>query len=193
MVMRGVVGVARGIHIVSALWVLLIAFVIITDVLGRALFSMPLRGTSEIIKNSVVAITFLQLPLAIFSGSMLRTEIFSDAVGPLFRRILRTLSFLLGAALFAAIAWSSLPDAAMAWRINEYEGEGALRVPTWPIRFLVIATSIYAAFAYAAMIWLDWTGQLEQELAYPGILALDAQATAVAVSTGGGQSAGKGN
>ena len=187
MVLRTLVGVARGIHIVSAFWVLLLAFVIIVDVIGRAFFSVPLQGTSEVLRNSVVAITFLQLPLAVFSGSMLRTELFSDAIGRLGRKLLRTVGFLLGATLFALIAWSSLPEAAMAWRIGEYDGEGALRVPTWPVRLLVIATAIYTAVAYAAMIWLDWTDQLEMELAYPGILSIDAEAQAI----GGAPPAGR--
>lgn len=179
MLIRGLVGLARSIHVISALWVLMLGFGIIADVLGRALFSYPIRGTSEVIKNSVVAITFLQLPLAIFSGSMLRTEIFSDAMRPFGRKLLRTVGYTLGAVLFLLVAWSSLPDAMTAWRINEYEGEGALRVPTWPVRFLVIATSVYTAIAYACMIWLDWTDQLELELAYPGILSADAQAREV--------------
>ena len=84
---RGFAGLARVIHVLSAFWVLLIAFVIIADVLGRAIFSAPLQGTTEIIRNSVVAITFLQLPLAILSGSMLRTEIVSELLGPTGRRI----------------------------------------------------------------------------------------------------------
>lgn len=179
MVLKVLVRLARGIHVLSAGWVLLLGFAIIADVMGRALFSYPIRGTSEVIKNSVVAITFLQLPLAIFSGSMLRTEIFSDAVGPMLRKLLRTAGYLLGAILFLLIAYSSLGDAAMAWRIGEYEGEGALRVPTWPVRFLVIGTAVYTAIAYLAMIWLDWSDQLEQEIAYPGILSYDAQAQSV--------------
>lgn len=169
MVLRILVGFARGIHVVSAFWVLLIAFIIMVDVLGRSLLSMPLRGTSEIIKNSVVAITFMQLPLAVFSGSMLRTEIFADSVPGWARRLLRSAAYALGAILFVLVAYSAWPDAAMAYRIGEYEGEGALRVPTWPVRFLLIATSIYTALAYAGMIWLDWTEGLELEVAYPGM------------------------
>ena len=177
--LRALVGLARGIHVMSAVWVLILGFTIIVDVLGRSLFSYPLQGTSEIIKNSVVAITFMQLPLAILSGSMLRTEIFADAIPPFGRRVLRTVGYLMGMTLFLLIAWSALEPAAYAFRIGEYEGEGALRVPTWPIRFLLIATAVYSAIAYLSMIWLDWTDQLEMELAYPGILSFDAANAAI--------------
>jgi TRAP-type C4-dicarboxylate transport system permease small subunit len=176
---KGFAGIARFIHVLSAFWVLLIAFIIIADVLGRWLFSAPLQGSTEIIRNSVVAITFLQLPLAILSGSMLRTEIISDIVGPNARRIMRTLAYLLGFALFALIAYADWRPAALAIRIGEYEGEGALRVPVWPVHIILIATAIMSAFAYLLMIWLDWRGELEDELAVPGILAFDREAAAV--------------
>jgi len=176
----GIVGVARVIHVVSAVWVLLLGFGIIVDVMGRAVFSAPVQGTTEVLRMSVVAVTFLQLPLAIFSGSMLRTEIFADALPPAGRKLLRTLCYLMGLGLFALIAYASWGAAFDAFRIGAYEGEGALRVPTWPVRFLIIATAIFSALAYLLMIWLDWTDQLEQELAYPGILGFDAEAASVA-------------
>lgn len=176
--LRALVGLARGIHVISAVWVLILGFAIIFDVMGRSLFSFPIRGTSEVIKNSVVAITFMQLPLAIFSGSMLRTEIFADRL-PLFgRKLLRTVGYLMGISLFLLIAFAALEPAAYAYRIGEYEGEGALRVPTWPIRFLLIGTAVYAAIAYLTMIWLDWNDRLEAELAVPGILRFDASISA---------------
>lgn len=183
--LRALVGLARGVHVISAGWVLLLGFAIIADVAGRSLFSYPIRGTSEVIKNSVVAITFMQLPLAILSGSMLRTEIFADTLPKAGRRVLRTVGYLMGIALFALIAWSALEPAAYAYRIGEYEGEGALRVPTWPIRFLLIGTAVYSAIAYLAMIWLDWTDQLEDEIAYPGILRFDAANSAVMTADAG--------
>lgn len=178
------VGAARAIHVVSAAWVLVLGVAIIVDVTGRTLFATPMQGTIEIVKNSVVAITFLQVPLAVFSGSMLRTEIFSDRLGPRGRRVLRTLTYLLGALLFVFIVLASWHEAGNAWRIGEYEGEGALRVPTWPVRFLLIGSSIFAAFAYLSMIWLDWTGQLEHELSYPGLLSFDAEASGVMTDRG---------
>lgn len=187
---KSFVGFARVIHVISAFWILMIAVLIIVDVLGRALFSSPLQGTTEIIRNSVVAITFLQLPLAILSGSMLRTEVISEFLGPNGRRFLRTLAYLLGLALFALIVYADWRPAMLAYRIGEYEGEGALRVPVWPVHVVLIITSAMCAVAYAIMIWLDWTNQLEDEIAYPGILAYDREAaTVMGIDNEGGASA----
>lgn len=166
--MTAMIPLARAIHLFSAFWTLGLAIVIFIDVVGRGMFSQPLPGTKEIIQNSVVAITFLQLPLAIYSGSMLRTSIFADAVPPLMRKVIRTFAMLLGFAMFAGLLYSTWPSFVDAYRIGEYEGEGSLRVPTWPVRGLVFLTSLLAAYAYLTMIYLDWTNRLIDELEAPG-------------------------
>lgn len=159
---------SRAIHLVSALWTLGLAVLIFLDVGGRSLFDQPIPGTKEIIQNSIVAITFLQLPLAIYSGSMLRTTVFADAVPSAFRRILRTIGYSLGVALFIGLVLSSYEPFVDAYRIGEYEGEGALRVYTWPLRGLILLTSVFGIFAYLSMIYYDWSGQLIEENEAPG-------------------------
>ena len=173
MALGAAVGLARSIHLVSAFWTLGLAVLIFLDVTGRGILSSPIPGTKEIIQNSVVAITFLQLPLAIYTGSMLRTSIFADAVPMSIRRLLRTLTALLGIAFFIGIVLSTWQPLLDAWRIGEYEGEGALRVPVWPVRGLVLTMSAFGAIAYLTMIVLDWQGRLIDEQAAP-----DAQAAA---------------
>ena len=150
---------ARTTHVVSAFWVLVLAAIIFVDVMGRYLFSQPLLGATEIIANSVVSITFLQLPLAIYQGGMIRSTLLYDAVGERARRVLRTLAYVLGLAFFIGTAISAWGPALEALAVSEYEGEGALRVPTYPVRFLVVATSIFAAWVYAHLLFGDWTGR----------------------------------
>lgn len=142
-------------HKVSAFWVVLLAVMIFIDVCGRYLFNTPLLGTAEIIKNSVVAIAFLQLPLAIQRGGMLRTTLILDNVTPRVRRYLHRFANLLGLLFFLAIAYSSWQPFVDAWQISEYEGEGALRVPTYPVRFLLVLTSILAALVYFGLLSSD--------------------------------------
>lgn len=168
--MGATIRISRVIHLVSALWTLGLALLIFADVAGRTVLNSPVPGTKEIIQNSVVAITFLQLPLAIYSGSMLRTSIFADAVPDAVRRLLRTLCMLLGLAVFIGLLWSTWPSFWDAYRIGEYEGEGALRVPTWPVRGTVLVMSVFGAWAYLSMIVLDWQGKLANDLEAPGAL-----------------------
>lgn len=169
--MKAQIGGARLLHIFSAFWTLALAFLIFGDVVGRIAFTRPIPGTKELLQNSVVTITFLQIPLAIYSGSMLRTTILVDAVPPILRRILRTFAAILGLALFLGLIWGTVPSFLDAYRIGEYEGEGSLRVPTWPVRGMIALMSAFGAVAYAHMIWLDWTGQLVDEIEAPGALA----------------------
>mgnify|MGYP003692684367 CR=1 FL=1 len=168
--MTAQIRLARFLHIVSAVWTLGLALLVFADVLGRELFLSPVPGTKELLQNSVVTITFLQIPLAIYSGSMLRTSILTDAMPAIVRRLLRTFAALLGVSLFLALMWGTWPSFWDAFRIGEYEGEGSLRVPTWPVRGAVFAMSGFAALAYGAMIWLDWRGRLVDEQEAPGAL-----------------------
>ena len=179
------VRLARVIHLVSAFWTLGLAILIFFDVTGRGLFSSPIPGTKEIIQNSIVAITFLQLPLAVYSGSMLRTTVLADAVPASIRRLLRTLGYILGALFFTGLLLSSYEPLIDAIRIGEYEGEGALRVPTWPVRGLIFLMAIFGVFAYLSMIYYDWRGKLVNESRIPGALSEDSDNAMPANSTGG--------
>lgn len=160
--------ISRAIHLVSALWTLGLAILIFLDVSGRGMFNQPIPGTKEIIQNSVVAITFLQLPLAIYTGSMLRTTIFADSVPPNIRRLLRSVGYILGILFFVGLVLSTWESAYDAYRIGEYEGEGALRVPTWPVRGVVLVMAAFGAYAYLAMLYYDWRGHLVDENQAPG-------------------------
>ena len=153
--------IAQTTHIVSAFWVLVLAMIIFVDVLGRHFFSQPLLGATEIIRNSVVSITFLQLPLAIYRGGMIRSTILYDALGEDGQRVLRTLANVLGLLFCLGTAFSAWGPAVEALGVSEYEGEGALRVPTYPVRFLVVATSVFAAYVYVYLMLLDWTGRID--------------------------------
>lgn len=141
----------------------MLAFLIFIDVIGRSFFNAPLTGTSEIIKNSIVSITFLQLPLAIYRGGMIRAGVIFSAVGPQWRQSLRIFGTLLGLIFFAAIAYISWEPALQALAVREYEGEGSLRVPTWPLRFVVVAMSAACAGTYLYLLALDLSGQRETE------------------------------
>ena len=146
-------GSIRTLHVISSGWVLVLAALIFVDVMGRALFNSPLLGTTEIVKNSIVAITFLQLPLAINGGSMLRTTALLDFLGPKRSQILELLACILGALFFIALvigSWEPLMD---AWEIGEYEGEGALRVPTYPVRAIIIVMGVFSALVYVRQIF----------------------------------------
>jgi len=58
------------------------------------------------------------------------------------------ITFLLGLGFFGLVCWGAIDPAIHAWASNEFEGEGALRVPSWPARFIVVIGTFLAALSY---------------------------------------------
>lgn len=153
----------RVLHVLAALWLCLIALTIVIDVVGRFFFNSPLTGTAEIVANSVVAIAFLQIPFAIRTYGMLRTTVVLQKLGPGGRKVFNIVTYLVGIAVFLTIAWGSWDSMIFAWSIGEYEGEGALRVPTYPVRSFIVFMSVVAAFAYLLLCVREIRGDAPAE------------------------------
>jgi len=140
--------VARALLATAAMLAFLICFLVCADVIGRVVFNSPVKGTPEIVSFSIVVICFLQAPFAIRSGGMIHVDAITSHLAPRLRRALEIISYLLGIAFFALVCWGSFEPALHAWNSNEFEGEGALRVPVWPTRFIVILGTFLACFNY---------------------------------------------
>jgi len=138
----------RGMLAVAAILAFLICFLVCADVIGRVVFNSPVKGTPEIVSFSIVVICFLQAPFAIRSGGMIFVDAVTSRLPPLAQRVLEIAGYLLGLTFFVIVCWGSLEPAAHAWTSNEFEGEGALRVPVWPARFIIILGTALAAFNY---------------------------------------------
>ena len=143
----------------ATLWAFALALVILADVLGRAVFGQPLQGTKEIVANSIVAIVFLQFPLAVRDGAFLRTTLIYDRLPGLGRRIIDAVGYLIGFVLFAAMAAGGWQDMLIGWRIGEFEGEGALRVPVYPVRTVIVVLSALCAAGFALLLICVVTGR----------------------------------
>lgn len=152
---------ARSMHMLAAVWLFMLAFLILADVVGRDLFNAPIQGTAELVSNSIVAIAFLQLSHSIRMRGMLRAE-FLDAYLPAWlMRGFSMLGYLLAIALFIAIAYASWEPMLNAWEIKEYQGDGALRVPTYPVRMIIVAMSLLSALSYVSLFARGLKGEHE--------------------------------
>ncbi len=127
---------------------LLLSFLVVADVVGRTVFSAPVQGTPEIVSMSIVIICFLQASYAIRSGGMLRVEVVPALLPGRLREALAAAGCLLGVLFFAVIVYGGFDGFLHAWRSGEYEGEGALRIATWPARFVVVGGAALAALNY---------------------------------------------
>jgi len=140
---------AKALLALAATLAFLLSFLVVADVVGRTLFSAPVKGTPEIVSMSIVIICFLQASYAIRTGAMLRVDVIAAILPHRAREALLALGCLLGLAFFAVVLYGSIDPLAHAWRSGEYEGEGALRIPTWPARFVVLLGGALASLNYA--------------------------------------------
>ncbi len=141
---------SKGLMVIAAMWAFLLAFYILVDVVGR-FFGYPLRGTHEVVKNSIVMIAFMQAAYCVASRSMLRADFLLHWIGGMPERIINSAGFILGALFFAALFVGTMEPAWHAIVTGEFEGEGALRVPTWPARVVVLLTSALLVVNYSML------------------------------------------
>jgi TRAP-type C4-dicarboxylate transport system permease small subunit len=144
--------VTRALLVLAAVLAFLLCFLVVADVIGRVVFNSPVKGTTEIVSLSIVIVCYLQAGFAIRSGGMLHVDMFVSKGSPRVQSAFAALAALAGLVFFAALCWGSFEGAAHAWVSNEYEGEGALRVPVWPARFVLILGTFVAAFSYALQL-----------------------------------------
>jgi TRAP-type C4-dicarboxylate transport system permease small subunit len=138
----------KGLLVVASLLGFLLSFVVVADVIGRVVFDSPLKGTPEMVSSSIVIICYLMCAHAIRTGGMIEVDAFSQHYPPKLKVAMTLLSCGLAILLFGIILWGSWEGLLHAIESGEYEGEGALRVPMWPVRLSVVIGSLLAMFSY---------------------------------------------
>lgn len=122
---------------IGSLWIFVLMLVIIVDVGGRIFFNHPMQGTPEIVANSIIAIAFLQIGYVLMIGKHVRSTVFYDRFPEKVREIFDIIACILGIILFIFLVKTSFHEFVHAFTTGEFEGEGALRVPTSPARFAI--------------------------------------------------------
>lgn len=140
--------IAQALLVVAAALAFLLCFLVCADVIGRAAFNRPVKGTPEMVSFTIVIVCFLQAAYAIRSGGMIRVDVLTEHLPARAQHACELFGALAGFAFFALVFWGSLDPVAHAWSSNEFEGEGALRVPVWPARFIVALGTLLAAANY---------------------------------------------
>src|SRR5262245_51145348 len=124
--------------VAAALLAFSLAFLVVADIVGRSFFNKPVQGTPEIVSMSIVIICFLLASYAVQSRSMIYTDALVNNLGwrgPVWTTLS---SGILGSVFFGIIMWGTWDPLVHSISTGEFEGEGALRVPTWPARLVVL-------------------------------------------------------
>lgn len=141
-VVKGINDFCGWLSAAGSIWIMALMFIVGMDVVGRLFFKHPLVGTPEIVRNSIVGIAFLQIAYAMYEKRHVRTTLIVSRVPPVAKAGLDILASIIGVLVFIFVVFSNWDLTVVAWAELEFEGEGALRVPTYPIRTLVLIGSI---------------------------------------------------
>ena len=141
--------------VIAAIWAFGLSFLILANIIGRSVFDSPVYGTAEIVATSIVIIVFLQVGYAIRSQSMLRADFLIIHLPYSIQRIFLFIGYLLGAVFFLMIITGGWEESVLSYIEDEFEGEGALRVPSWPARWMVMIGSTLALINYIVLAYID--------------------------------------
>lgn len=147
--------ISKFLMLFAAAWTFGLAFLVMGDIVGRTVFDRPIYGTAEMVAASIVIIVFLQVGYAIRSRSMLKADFFVILLPDKVQRVLLAVGYLLGAFFFLMIITGGWEASVRSLVEGEFEGEGAMRVPSAPARWTVMVGSALAMINYLVMAYLD--------------------------------------
>lgn len=150
----------HGLNAIGAAWIFALMLLVCAEIASRFFFNTPIRGVAEIAGLSVVAITFLQLPLVVRSRRLARADLLIERVHARFPgagAVLEGLFALLGAAVFAAIVWASASGFVQAWETGDQFGaQGTFTFPKWPLWLVVLVGGACVLLAFLLQSWTDF-------------------------------------
>jgi TRAP-type C4-dicarboxylate transport system permease small subunit len=142
---------SKFLMVVAAAWAFALTFLILANIIDREKFD----GVAEIVTASIVVIVFMQAGYAIRSRSMLKADFLVSRFPDFLQKPFKLIGYLLGAAFFLMIITGGWDESILSWVENEFEGEGALRVPAWPARWAVMFGSAVALINYLVLAYID--------------------------------------
>jgi TRAP-type C4-dicarboxylate transport system permease small subunit len=150
---------ARAMMATGAIVSFLLALYILVDVLSRGLGIRGVPGTAELARNLIVIVVFLQLPYCVQARGMLAADFLVAVLPPGLQHACQIAGFALGAVFFAALAIGGVEPTMGAFRSGAFDGDGALRLPIWPVRFAIVAGCALAALSYLILIVETFSGR----------------------------------
>lgn len=137
---------------IGTAWVGLITVLVTCDIVGRVAFNSPITGVPEIVKVSIVAIAWMQMAYTLRIGGHLRSEIILDRLPSKGKAIVNLMAYSMGAFIFAMVIFSGWGNMIESWRIGEFEGELPVRVPTYPVRTLLLLGAALTSIQFLILL-----------------------------------------
>ncbi|MFN0304394.1 MAG: TRAP transporter small permease subunit [Burkholderiales bacterium] len=133
--------IVLGSNCLASIWIFVMMFIIVTDIIMRFVFNAPIDGTTEVIQASIIVVLYLQIAYTLRSGRLTRSDAFYNWLSERHPRIGNALALFFnvaGAALMAGIMWPGWSRWLRAYDAGDFEGiPGVFTFPRWPA-FLVL-------------------------------------------------------
>ena len=147
----------QGLNLLGSGLILVLMVLVGVDVAGRNLAGAPVSGVPELVALSIVAIVFLQIPQALRSGRMTRSDGFLGWLhnaAPRLGRSVETVFDLVAMAVIWIIVSGTWPIFTRAWERGEFIGAvGDFTAPVWPVKLTLIVGGAVLIAQFAARIW----------------------------------------
>ena len=135
----------------GTLWVFFLMFLICADIIGRAFFNSPIRGTNEIIAYTIVGAVFLQLTHSLHVGRFVRAEMFIEPLNkrrPIVGALYEALYSCAGMFVALLIAYGTYFVLIKSWPDITFGVENEFTILEWPLRTIILAGAVTLAFKY---------------------------------------------
>ncbi len=150
------VGAVDILNSIGTIWIFVLMFLIVADVIARSGFNRPIDGVTDIAAFSIIGIVFLQIGATVHTGRMTKGDVLLEILA---RRskgaaaVVETLFLAVGALMFALIIRASWPLLVRSLARSEFFGvEGVFTFPTWPIRLIIVVGAAATVIAYLIQI-----------------------------------------
>jgi tripartite ATP-independent transporter DctM subunit len=146
------VGLTYGMNSLGTFWVFCLMFLICADVIGRYVFNAPIRGVAEMVGYSIVTAVFLQFANTLYIGKFTRADVLIGmlkARRPFAGHVYEMSYTLVGAAMFALVAWGTWPRFERAFASDEITGVPAIfTFVIWPFLAIILAGAVVTAVEF---------------------------------------------
>jgi len=143
----------------GTVWIFALMLLIVTDIIGRWLFNLPVTGVPLIVSHSIVGIVFLQLASTLEAGRVTRTSVFIGGLlktRPFAAAVYQLLFHSLGVVVLSAITIGTYPLLEKSWATGEWVGTDTdVSFVIWPLKAIIVLGAALTAIQFLILASRD--------------------------------------
>lgn len=122
-----------GLNTLASLWVCVLMFLITADIVSRNIFGVPIQGAVEIVKLSVVGMTWAMAAYTLRSGGHLRSNLLLPMMPRWLRVSVLVANCIVGAGIMLVASVLGFHQMVDAYAVGSYEGAPPVKLAIWPV------------------------------------------------------------